>query len=172
MGLDAFGNAAGDVTGLTTFTIGAPASCAATSCGGTAAGSYTVTGIYTVNGAQGAASLTVTAGSFARLQLLAPGETAAPGTASGKTGTPSTEYVNGAFNVTVNAVDQYWNLVNTVTDTVQITSTDAKAILPADAALAAGTGSLSVTPAGNNDDGFKVFSFSPRDAHAAWVQTS
>jgi hypothetical protein len=146
MGVDAFGNAAGDVTGSTTFTIGGPASCTAASCGSTAAGSYTVTGIYTVNGAQGAASLTVTAGSFARLQLLAPGETSAPGTANGKTGTPSTEYVNGAFNVTVNAVDQYWNVVNTVTDTVQISSTDAKGILPAGAALAGGTGSLGVTP--------------------------
>jgi hypothetical protein len=146
MGVDAFGNAAGDVTGSTSFTIGAPATCAAASCGSTAAGSYTVTGIYTVNGAQGTASLTVTAGSFARLQLLVPGETAAPGTASGKTGTPNTEYVNGTFNVTINAVDQYWNPINTVTDTIQITSSDAKAVLPENAALTGGTGSFSVTP--------------------------
>ena len=36
-----------------------------------------------------------------------------------------------AFNVTVNAVDAYWNLVNTVNDTVGITSTDGTATLPA-----------------------------------------
>src|SRR5207253_4970768 len=35
-------------------------------------------------------SVTVNAGPFVKLQLLVPGETAAPGTASGKTGTPTT----------------------------------------------------------------------------------
>ena len=144
-GLDTYGNPAGDVTASTTFTMTSPGSCTGASCTSNAAAAYTVTGTYT-NGAQGTASLTVTAGSFTQLQLLVPGETAAPGTATGKTGTPNTEYVNGAFNLTVNAVDQYWNLVNSVTDTVQITSSDAHAALPANAALVAGTGTFSVTP--------------------------
>ena len=52
-----------------------------------------------------------------------PGETAAAGTTTGKTGTPSAETAGTAFNVTVNAVDANWNVVNTVTDTVDITST-------------------------------------------------
>src|SRR5262249_44797755 len=53
------------------------------------------------------------AGSFAKLQLLAPGEIAAPGTATGKSGQVSSQTAGSAFNVTVNAVDTYWNVVNT-----------------------------------------------------------
>jgi hypothetical protein len=89
-------------------------------------------------------SITVNAGTFSKLQLLVPGETAAPGTASGKTGTPSTEGAGAAFSVTVNAVDANWN-VATSTHTVGITSTDAAATLPANAALVAGTKTFSVT---------------------------
>src|SRR5213079_987564 len=48
-------------------------------------------------------SITVSAGAFVKLQLLAPGETAAPGTASGKTGTPSAQIAGTAFNLTINA---------------------------------------------------------------------
>ena len=73
-----------------------------------------------------------------------PGETAAPGTASGKTGAPSAQTAGSSFNVIVNAVDANWNVV-TSTDTVGITSTDANATLPANTALVAGTKTLSVT---------------------------
>ena len=120
----------------------------------TLAGTATVAGNYplTITASNGVGpavqqmfALSVTPGTFAQLQLLLPGETAAPGTASGKTGTPNIENVNGAFNVTVNAVDANWNLVNAATDTVQITSNDAKAILPANAALVGGTGAFNVT---------------------------
>ncbi len=90
-------------------------------------------------------STTINAGAFAKLQILMPGETAAPGTASGKTGSPSAQTAGTSFNVTVNAVDANWNLVNTVTDTAGITSSDANATLPGNAALAAGTKSFSVT---------------------------
>src|SRR5438445_10244651 len=82
---------------------------------------------------------------FTKLQLLMPGETAAPGTASGKTGTPNAQTAGTAFTVTVNAVDANWYLVNTVTDTVGITSTDTNATLPGNAALASGTKTFSVT---------------------------
>ena len=74
------------------------------------------------------------AGAFAKLQLLAPGESAAPGTSIGKTGTPSAQTAGTAFNVTVRAVDANWNLVST-NDTVAITSTDANATLPGNAAV-------------------------------------
>ena len=47
------------------------------------------------------------------------------------------------MNVTVNAVDANWNLVNTASDTVGITSSDANAALPANAALSGGTQSFS-----------------------------
>ncbi len=91
-------------------------------------------------------NLTTTAGVFSKLQLLAPGETAAPGTDTGKTGTPDNLPIGVAFVVTVNAVDDFWNFINTVTDTVAITSsTDSIATLPANTSLAAGTVVLPVT---------------------------
>src|SRR5439155_2024664 len=81
---------------------------------------------------------TVNAGAFVKLQLLVPGETAAPGTATGKTGTPTAQGAGAAFNATVNAVDANWNLVSS-THTVVITSSDANATLPATSALLAAT---------------------------------
>src|SRR5262249_22085397 len=104
------------------------------------AGSYTVVGTAPMVVSTANFSLTNTAGIATQLQILVAGETAAPGTATGKTGTPNIQYVNGAFYATVNAVDQYFNVVSTVTDTVAITSNDPKTMLPAAAALANGTG--------------------------------
>src|SRR6185295_18787105 len=89
-------------------------------------------------------SITVNVGAFVKLQLLVPGETAAPGAPSGKTGTPTAQTAGTTFNVTVNAVDANWNLVSS-TDTAGITSSDANASLPANAALVAGTKTFSVT---------------------------
>src|SRR5205823_4057592 len=66
---------------------------------------------------------TVDPGAFARLQVLMPGETAAPGTATGKTGGPSDQTAGASFNVTVNAVDANWNPVS-ATDTVAIGTSD------------------------------------------------
>src|SRR5436309_6317292 len=82
---------------------------------------------------------------FTKLQLLMPGETAAPGTGSGKTGTPNAQTAGTAFTVTVNAVDANWYLVNSVSDTVGITSSDGSASLPGNAALSSGTMTFSVT---------------------------
>ncbi|HYV31763.1 MAG TPA: hypothetical protein VEO53_11750, partial [Candidatus Binatia bacterium] len=90
------------------------------------------------------ASVVVSPSAFSKLQLLAPGETAAPGTASGKSGTPNSQSAATPFSVTVNAADPYWNIVNT-NDTVAITSSDLNAALPASAALVSGAKSLSVT---------------------------
>ncbi len=147
-GFDNWNNPTGDVTTSTTFALTPNGSCTGASCTATVAdlngSSHTVTGTYT-GGATGQTTLTVNAGTFTQLQLVVPGETATPGAVNGFTGTPNTEYVNGAFNVTVNAVDQYWNLANTVTDTVAITSTDTHASMPSSAALVAGTGTFSVT---------------------------
>src|SRR5439155_3181202 len=69
-------------------------------------------------------SITVNAASFVKLQLLVPGETAAPGTASGKTGSPTAQTAGVGYSVIVNAVDANWNLVNTATDIVGIGTTD------------------------------------------------
>jgi hypothetical protein len=103
--------------------------------------SFTATGLTSAS----SSSVVVSPAAFAKLQLLVPGETAAPGTASGKTGTPTAGAAGAAFNITVNAVDSFWNVVNAITDMVHISSTDANATTPADAALVAGTKTLSVT---------------------------
>lgn len=145
VGFDTYGNMVTDVTSATAFTITAPGSCSGASCGSQVAGTYTVTGTYNTV-AQGFATLTVNAGVFTKLQLLVPGETAAPGTDTGKTGTPAIEYVNEPFKATVNAVDQYSNVVSSVTDTIDITSNDTKAKLPLDAPLVNGAGTFSITP--------------------------
>src|SRR5213078_2311756 len=111
------------------------------------AGSSTVTASDVTDGTKTAntsPSITVNVGAFVKLQLLVPGETAAPGTATGKTGTPSAQAAGTAFNVTIRSVDAAWNLVSS-THTVGITSSDSNAILPANGALSAGTRTASVT---------------------------
>lgn len=83
---------------------------------------------------------------FTRLQVLMPGETAAPGTATGKTGTPDPQTAGVPFNVTVNAVDDAWHLITlAANDMINITSSDSSAVMPADAALVGGTKTFSVT---------------------------
>lgn len=82
---------------------------------------------------------------FTKLQVLMPGETGAPNTPTGKTGTPTAQAVGVSFNVTVNAVNSVWNVVTSASDTIDITSTDSSAVLPPDAALYNGTATFSVT---------------------------
>jgi len=111
------------------------------------AGSWTVTATDVSDGTKTAntsPATTVTAGAFAKLQLLMPGETAAPGSASGKTGSPTAQTVATAFSVTVNSVDGAWNPIST-NDMVAITSNDTNAVLPGNAALSAGTQTFSLT---------------------------
>jgi hypothetical protein len=94
---------------------------------------------------------TAIAGPFTRLQVVLPGEVAAPGTPSGKTGTPLPQTAGVPFLVTVNACDASWILVPTVTHSIQILSSDASASLPAPAQLVAGTGVfLVILNAGGN----------------------
>jgi hypothetical protein len=77
-----------------------------------------------------------------QLQVLMPGETNAPGTVTGKIGTPDSHPSGSTVNVTVNAVDAKWNIADHCADTVQITSSDTAAVLPTNAALANGTGTF------------------------------
>jgi len=85
------------------------------------------------------------AGPYSRLQVLMPGETAAPGTPSGKSGSPRAQVAGIPFDITVRACDNTWTLVNTVSDAIQITSSDASATLPAPAQLQSGTRTFTVT---------------------------
>jgi hypothetical protein len=77
----------------------------------------------------------VIGGPFARVLILAPGESPAPGTVTGRTGTATDQSINYAFTVTVLATDSWWNPVTGVTDVVHVTSGDPGATLPADAAM-------------------------------------
>src|SRR5262249_5282699 len=111
------------------------------------AGNATVTAsdtTHTTITANTSPALTVNPGPFAKLQLLVQGETAAPGSSNGKTGTPSAQVVGGAFPVTINAVDGFYNIINTVSDTVALSSSDSTASLPLSTPLAAGTTNFSV----------------------------
>ena len=93
------------------------------------------------------ASVSIAAGAVAQLQLLLPGETATPGVAPGKTGTPTARTAGTGFSVTVNAVDTNWNVAAS-SDVVSLTAgNDANAILPANTALSSGSVALSVTNA-------------------------
>ena len=83
---------------------------------------------------------------FTKLQVLMPGETAAPGTATGKIGTPDPQTAGVAFNVIVNSVDDNYFLAVREDDTLHLTSTDTSATLPAtDLSLAGGTVTIPVT---------------------------
>jgi FlgD Ig-like domain len=84
------------------------------------------------------AGASAAAGPYSRLQVLLPGESPAPGTGSGKTGTPRAQVVGVPFDVTVRACDNTWNLVNTVTNAIQILSNNGTATLPPNAQLVAG----------------------------------
>jgi hypothetical protein len=83
---------------------------------------------------------------FTQLQVLLPGETAAPGTPTGKTGTPTPVSLGagGLITFTVNAVDPNWNPVTGITDTIAITSSDGSATLPLNGALVNGTATFTV----------------------------
>jgi len=76
-----------------------------------------------------------------QLQVLLPGETNAPNTPTGKSGTPtplSFAASSGAIQVTINSVDSTWHIVNT-SDQVTLTSSDSGALTPVQTALQNGT---------------------------------
>ena len=91
-------------------------------------------------------SFVVGSGVATKLQILLPGEVAAPGTATGKTAatptaqTAGTPILNG---IVVNAVDANWNVVTSVTADVAITCSDVNATIADDNDVAGGNLSLS-----------------------------
>ncbi len=84
----------------------------------------------------------VAGGAFSRVLILAPGETPAPGTATGRGGTATDQSINYAFTVTALATDQWWNPVGSATDVVHLTSGDPLAQLPPDQAMVNGSADL------------------------------
>jgi hypothetical protein len=81
---------------------------------------------------------------FVKLQVLMPGESNAPLTPTGKTGTPAPQKVGVPFNVVIKACDDYWQVVD-ATDLVNLTSNDLGASLPGADFLVGGSLTLSVT---------------------------
>ena len=82
--------------------------------------------------------------SYVQLQVLVPGEVAAPGTGSGKSGTPTSQTVGVPFDVTVRAVDANWNLVSSATSLIELTSSDETASLPAPVQMVGGVAHFTV----------------------------
>ena len=76
---------------------------------------------------------------YTQLQVLLPGETNAPDSPTGKTGTPTAVNPGDLVTVTVNACDPTWHIVNVSGNTITMNTDDPNAILPNDAALASGT---------------------------------
>ncbi len=91
--------------------------------------------------------LTVIPNSAANMQIIVPGETPAPGKWNngqnpmpyGKLNTPSQCIAGVPFTVTVNLVDNYWNVVPQNGTSAAITGTDPYFVLPSSAALTLGT---------------------------------
>src|ERR1035437_4560358 len=108
------------------------------------------------------------ASSFTKLQVLLPGEIAAPNTQSGKTGTPTHQTAGTPFTITVNAVDANWNVVSS-TDNIHITSSDVNMTPVNDAALVAGTKTFNVTL---NTPGSKTVTASDADNNTKTPNTS
>jgi hypothetical protein len=77
---------------------------------------------------------------FTQLQVLLPGETNAPGTATGKIGTPTMQSLSGSgTDIIVNAVDSTWHIISGPTDLIKLTCSDAGASLPNNLAMVNGT---------------------------------
>ena len=123
-------------------------------------GYQTITATDAANGsiqANTSSQVLVIGGTFAKVLILAPGETPAPGTATGRGGTATDQSINYAFTVTALATDQWWNPVGGATDVVHITSGDPNAVLPPDEAMVDGVAELQVRLA---TGGFQLISVS------------
>jgi hypothetical protein len=83
-------------------------------------------------------SFTVLPGPVSKLQVLLPGETARGGTDDGVEGTPNNQSAGATFNVTVRAVDAFWNMVPGVGDRIALASTDIFAAMPPETVLVNG----------------------------------
>lgn len=70
-------------------------------------------------------------GTTTKLLIVLPGETYAPGTATGKTGTANQPASGAQFTFMVYATDASWNYTE-AEPTVRVTSSDGGATLPAD----------------------------------------
>lgn len=87
----------------------------------------------------------VLTGELVALQVLLPGENATPGIAPGKTGIPVEFAAGSQAQISVRAVDAYWNPVMGLNETLVIGVTDSFAVLPGSPSLVDGEAGLSLT---------------------------
>src|SRR5207247_9525601 len=85
------------------------------------------------------------AGAIAKLQIPLSGESAAPGSVSGKIGSPNaqTAGITITNGIVVRAVDANWNLISTATTNITISSSDTNAVASDDNGATAGNMTLS-----------------------------
>jgi hypothetical protein len=88
--------------------------------------------------------ISVIPGAFEKLQVLLPGENQQPGIAPGKSGVPEDQLTGVQFDFRVRAVDEYWNLITSAADSIEIITTDPLAQLPNKSKLNNGLATLSV----------------------------
>jgi len=77
---------------------------------GTSPATWTVTATATDWISYTSDKITVEPNVVSHLQVLLPGETADPGSSTGKADSPAVQTAGEAFTITVNAVDAYWNI--------------------------------------------------------------
>ncbi|MDD3641955.1 MAG: hypothetical protein PHQ19_00605, partial [Candidatus Krumholzibacteria bacterium] len=92
-----------------------------------------------------AAAAPAPAQTFTRLQVLLPGEVAAPGTSAGKAGTPAAQAAGVPFAVRIRACDDAWYTVTSITHAVALSCTDETASHPAQVTLSAGEAQVVAT---------------------------
>lgn len=89
---------------------------------------------------------TIKAGDPVQLQILLPGQTRVPGdSGSGRQGTPVAQNAGVAFDVVVNYVDEFYNLVTDAVETIQLSSSGVNAELPNNQVLSNGSVTMTVT---------------------------
>ena len=89
-----------------------------------AGGTETVTAYVSAAAQDTSAAIPMQANTVQKFQIIMPGETAVPGSNTGKYNTPSNQKAGTAFTVTVNACDQWFNVKSDVNPLVTLTTTD------------------------------------------------
>jgi len=115
------------------------------------------------------ANFVVLPGPFEKLQVRLPGEIAQGGTETGVSGSPQDQNAGSSFNLTVRAVDAYWNRVPGISDTVTLSSSDPFASFPASVALLNGEATV---PATLFKAGYQTVSASDADSSQIAAHTS
>jgi hypothetical protein len=90
-------------------------------------------------------SFQVLPGAFTGLQVLLPGQIPQGGTTLGFSGTPSDQSAGSSFDITVRAVDCFWNLVPGIDDRIVLSSSDAFADMVPETTLVNGELILPIT---------------------------